>query len=115
MVAIGTNNLTGRYSACSIEAGIAQIVSQLRSISPAAEILVLAIPAIYRDSNRFEEERLAVNSALVGMGVTTIGESGNLPCSESECSSYRPDRVHLTPFGYQKISDAIRAKTMRKQ
>lgn len=109
VLAIGTNNLTARYPACSINAGIDAITAALKKRSPSAQIIVLNVPAIFRDGDRFDIERTAVNAALNHGKVKTVATSGNLPCTETECLNYKADRVHLSPQAYAVIGREISA------
>lgn len=114
IVAIGTNNLNAKYPACAVTAGIDALVEALRKRSPGASIIVLHIPATYRDGERYEVARKEVNESLDLMPrIITAKTSGALACDATDCSAYGSDRTHLSATAYAAISKEIKAALHR--
>jgi beta-glucosidase len=113
---IGTNNSNGKdHTAEQIADGIKAIVGKLREKLPKTKVLVLAIfprgekPNPQREKNAKASElasKLAddKNVFYLDIGPKFLKEDGTLS------ADIMPDRLHLSPQGYQIWADAIEPK-----
>jgi beta-glucosidase len=113
---IGTNNSNGRdHTAEQIGDGIKAIVGTLREKLPKTKVLILAIfprgekPSAQREKNAKASElasKLADDKQVfyLDIGPKFLKEDGTLS------ADVMPDRLHLSPQGYQIWADAIEPK-----
>jgi lysophospholipase L1-like esterase len=113
---IGTNNSNGKdHTAEQIAEGIKAIVGTLREKLPKTKVLILAIfprgekPNAQREKNAKASElagKLAddKNVFYLDIGPKFLQEDGSLS------TDIMPDKLHLSPRGYQIWADAIEPK-----
>jgi lysophospholipase L1-like esterase len=135
---VGTNNLGVRgASACSIFAGIAKIINEVRARWPKTNVFVVTVPPRGADFKDFDKIRIELNElisynadaldyALVHLedNLFTCGQYSRtelpkntascFPSKSYKCINYRPDNVHFDAAGYEflrtQISEASKAK-----
>jgi platelet-activating factor acetylhydrolase IB subunit beta/gamma len=111
LLLVGTNDL--KFPACSVVQGVLTVVQAVHRVLPSANIIVTSI--LPRGENMLEHD-------------TEIGEvNKNLAASQSEqgfrffnvhdaflcdrrtpCALFQPGNLHLTPTGYQVLTDSLR-------
>jgi lysophospholipase L1-like esterase len=114
IIMIGTNN-TGSDSASDIAAGITAIVHAVRERLPETKVLLLAVFPRGDVSDPARAKIAEINSAIapladggnihyLDIGAQFLAEDGSLP------ADIMPDKLHLSPKGYQIWADAMEPK-----
>ena len=113
---IGTNNSNGAdNSAEEIADGVAAIVHKLRELLPETKVLLLAIFPRNEKPDAQREKITQTNAAIakladgkdvhfLDIGPKFLKEDGTLS------ADIMPDRLQLSPQGYQSWADAIEPK-----
>ncbi|MBD9635485.1 hypothetical protein IB277_04105 [Ensifer sp. ENS07] len=115
IILAGTNNLGAGDTPNDIAAGVEEIARKSRQAWPGAHIRVVNLlprgeQYRFREADREEVNReLAASSAVIGYRFVETDDNA-LTCQwKQPCLNYSPDRLHLSPEGYNLLAKQITA------
>ena len=138
IVLLGTNNMGAVPESCGVAAGILAGLERVHKLWPQAHVIYFGMPPRGRFFSDFQVPRTATNAevakalterpwaeyidvdreltcGLVDRDTDPGRLLGALSTPLSRCGNYKSDGVHLTPRGYQVLSDILgRDRTQTK-
>lgn len=106
IVLVGTNNISRRFGAAAITAGLRILWSMVRERWPDAEIIAMTIP--YRcDVNANDDVRCRVNGWIISNSSMVSSVINTDEVLSSVEDPLLEDRLHLTEAAYAQLTGAI--------
>jgi lysophospholipase L1-like esterase len=110
VIVAGTNNLSFRYTNCSIAAGLEELVNEARRVWNPKTVILFDIPPRGQGGSFRQDDISQISSDIhvSGPGFYHIKLSAGIICiAGSQCNTYLPDMIHFTNEGYQFFTQAL--------
>jgi platelet-activating factor acetylhydrolase IB subunit beta/gamma len=108
LILLGTNNLSAKDQPCAIIGGLTIVVDRMAQMWHPRSVILLGILPRAPNAAQFPDRDI-VNAELRTLmsGRPWLNVIDASPAVEGVASNYKPDRLHLTPDGYTKLTRSV--------
>jgi len=117
---IGSNDVRRGASASQVAAGVIAAARRVHGLYPQAALMLLDILPRGAGQGDFVQVIKRANQAVrlwaeqQGPAITFADAHSAMHCEAADCGLYRPpDYIHLTPAGYDRLSQLVRTQMTR--
>ena len=111
IIIIGVNNLKAGDPVEAIIEAVGDVVRETRRLAPRARIAIVSLPPFGPNFQFRDDDRKTLNESLARLPeVVVVREPADWAPHSAEASCYRPDALHFTRAGYERLTvTAMRA------